>query len=415
MADFIQMNELNSIMKDLKAEISSDLSDMRLTKFYNDVIDGFVRFCEDQEHKSCIVIGETSYIQRYYEAVTGMTPYKHPGSPYLAKKARAVLMIRDSLRGTGVRRRYCYRTLDIPEAFRQDVTDYSEWMSAKGNSPETIKTRIGRVKMFLLELENMGCLSMGALTINQFLAYVSGLESRYSCIGKSNILYTLRNYFECPYISRQLKCDPMPLLTSLRTKKHERLESFYTPEEVQRVLGAVDRNSKSGKMLYLMMLLASVYGLRSYDIKTLVMSSIDWRHGLITLNQHKTKHYLQLPLTEEVKFALLDYMKNARPPVADDHVFIRLRSPHEPYSENDHFSEKIKHYFSLAGITTDRKHAGFHSLRHSLATSLMSDNTSISEIAAILGHTSAQSTRQYVWTDINQLRTAAMEVPAYDY
>ena len=207
----------------------------------------------------------------------------------------------------------------------------------------------------------------------------------------------------------------MPLLTNLHTNKHERLESFYTPEEIRKVLGAVDRTSKSGKMLYLMMLLACVYGLRSYDIKTLRMSSIDWRNSLINLNQHKTKHYLQLPLTEEVKFALLDYLKNARPPVVDDHIFIKLRSPHKPYSENDHFSGKIKHYFTLAGIITDRKHAGLHSLRHSLASNLMGDNTPISEIAAILGHTSAQSTRQYVWSNISQLRIAALEVPAYDY
>jgi integrase/recombinase XerD len=54
-------------------------------------------------------------------------------------------------------------------------------------------------------------------------------------------------------------------------------------------------------------------------------------------------------------------------------------------------------------------------MRHSLASSLMSDKTPISEIAAILGHTSAQTTRQYIWSDINQLRTAALEVPAYDY
>jgi len=107
--------------------------------------------------------------------------------------------------------------------------------------------------------------------------------------------------------------DPMPLLTNLHTNRHERLESFYTPEEIRKVLGAVDRTSKSGKMLYLMMLLACVYGLRSYDIKTLRISNIDWSQSLIKLNQHKTKHYLQLPLTEEVKLVLLDYLKNARP------------------------------------------------------------------------------------------------------
>lgn len=412
MADIIQMDELNSILEDLKNTITSNLSDTRLSKFYTDLVDGFIRFCRNKENQA--IVGE-DYVCRYYEAVIGAAPYKHPGSLYLRKKARAILLIRDSLKRTEIRRRYCYNTLDIPETFKEDITGYSKWMLEKGNSPETIKTRIGRVKMFLIELEKVGCLSLGTLTIDRFMAYVSDLKGRYSSAGKSNILYTLRNYFNCPCISRLLKCAPTPLLINLHTNKHERLESFYTPEEIRKVLGAVDRTSKSGKMLYLMMLLACVYGLRSYDIKTLGMSSIDWSHSLINLSQHKTKHYLQLPLTEEVKFVLLDYMKNARPPVSDDHVFIKLRSPHKPYSENDRFSGKIKHYFTLAGINTDRKHAGLHSLRHSLASNLMSDNTPISEIAAILGHTSAQSTKQYVWSNISQLRTAALEVPAYDH
>lgn len=412
MADFIQMDELNSIMEDLKNTITANLSDTRLSKFYNDLVDGFIRFCRNNGNQT--IIGE-DYVYRYYEAITGAAPYKHPGSLYLRKKARAILLIRDSLKRTGIGRRYRYNTRDIPGTFKEDIAGYSKWMLERGNSPETIKTRIGRVKMFLFELEKVGCLALGMLTIDRFMDYISGLKGRYSSAGKSNILYTLRNYFTCPCISRLLKCDPMPLLRNLHTNRHERLESFYTPEEIRKVLGAVDRNSKSGKMLYLMMLLACVYGLRSYDIKTLGVSSIDWNHNLINLSQHKTKHYLQLPLTEEVKFVLLDYLKNARPPVADDHVFIKLRSPHQPYSESDHFSGNIKHYFTLAGIITDRKHAGLHAMRHSLASNLMSDNTPISEIAAILGHTSAQSTRQYVWSNISQLRAAALEVPAYDH
>jgi integrase/recombinase XerD len=412
MADFIPRDELNSILEDLKNTITSNLSDTKLSKFYNDLVDDFIKFCRNKGRRG--IIGE-DFVCRYYKAVTGVAPYNHPGSLYLRKKARAILLIRDSLKRTDISRRYCYNTRDIPETFKEDIAGYSRWMLEKGNSPETIKTRIGRVKMFLLELEKVGCLSMETLTVDQFMVYVSGLKGKYSSAGKSNILYTLHNYFACPCISSLLTCDPMPLLTYLHTNRHERLESFYTPEEIRKVLNAVDRASKSGKMLYLMMLLACVYGLRSFDIKTLGKSNVDWSHSLIRLSQHKTKHYLLLPLTEEVKFALLDYLKNARPSVEDDQVFIKLRSPHIPYSENNHFSDKVKHYFTLTGISVDRKHAGLHSLRHSLASNLLCDNTPINEIAVILGHTSAQSTKQYVWSNISQLRAAALEVPAYDH
>jgi len=86
-------------------------------------------------------VGE-DYVSRYYEAVTGATSYKHPGSLYLRKKARAILLIRDSLARTHIRRQY--RTTVLTS---RDVQGRHSWLFQvdvrKGQLPETIKTRIG--------------------------------------------------------------------------------------------------------------------------------------------------------------------------------------------------------------------------------------------------------------------------------
>ncbi|WP_423241190.1 tyrosine-type recombinase/integrase [Lactonifactor longoviformis] len=116
-------------------------------------------------------------------------------------------------------------------------------------------------------------------------------------------------------------------------------------------------------------------------------------------------------MTDEVLFALLDYIKNARPEVNSPNVFTRLRKPHIPYSMDDHFGNKILPYFESAGVDTKGKHHGLHSLRHSLATNLFESGTPVNEIAVILGHTSAASTKTYVWSDIDRLIITALEVP----
>src|SRR5699024_3186676 len=141
--------------------------------------------------------------------------------------------------------------------------------------------------------------------------------------------------------------------------------------------------------------------------------NLDWKNQCIKLNQQKTKRYLVLPLTMEVSLALLDYIKNARPETNDVHIFIRQRPPHVVYSEHNHCSSKVAAYFKKAGVNTERKHAGLHAMRHSLATSLMSDGVEISDIATILGHASPQTTTRYIWSDISQLREATMEVMPY--
>jgi integrase len=276
-----------------------------------------------------------------------------------------------------------------------------------------VNTRVGRVKQFLLSIHDGSNRGLASLTFETFVDYVSGINGRYSSIGKTNILYTIKNYFACPHIHSQLTFDPSPFLTNLHTNKHERLRSCYTPDEIGRVLQSVDRSVPKGKMHYLMMLLAGLYGLRSCDIRTMKLSNIDWKRRLIVIDQHKTKRYLELPIIQEVLLAMLDYIKNGRPVTTDPHVFIRQRMPCVPYSEDNHFSSKISYYFKKAGIATENKRSGLHSMRHSLATALFAGGVQIHEIAGVLGHASPQSTTLYLWSDIDQLRNAALEVDSY--
>jgi len=410
MADFISFEELRLKMDQLKERITTDLNSSKLAYIYCGIIDEFLLFCKQ----------ESSYmpvdnVSKYYEKVTGASPYMRPLTECKKSKARAVLFIRDTLNGCDLARRYIYHSTSIPETFQKDIQLYDEWLVSKECSRSTIRTRIGRLKPFFIFIFESGCSSIDCLDPQTFVNFIGTLDGHYSSTGKTNILYTIRSYFSCPMISNNLKFRFDSFLENLHTNKHERLESAYSAEEIRKVLNSVDRASGQGKMLYLMMLLASVYvyGLRSSDIRTLQLSNVDWKKQCIKLRQQKTKKYLELPLIQEVSLALLDYIKNARPQTIDDYIFIRQKPPHVPYADDNHFSQKVRAFFKKAGINTDRKHAGLHSMRHSLATGMMSDGVQISEIATILGHTSPQTTTRYIWSDISQLRKASMEVMTY--
>ena len=53
---------------------------------------------------------------------------------------------------------------------------------------------------------------------------------------------------------------------------------------------------------------------------------------------------------------------------------------------------------------------GLQALPHSRATSMLASGVPVSEIAGVLGHTSAESTKAYIWSDVERLRMAAIEV-----
>ena len=382
-------------------------SESETAKAYIRIADDFQRYTEgaDSENSPEVVI------QEYYRMTVGVPAFEAPPSKSKERWVRAIRMILDILNGEEPKRRYTNHKADCPVPYQPVLRKYESFMRNDQKSDGTVRTRSGRMKVFFVFLADSECTTLESITPELFTGFISSLNDRYSSQGKASLLYTLRNFFSYGDFSDALSFDPLPFLTGIHSRKHERLPSYYTAEEVRRILNAVDRNTPWGKTVYLMMLLACVYGLRSSDIKALALDDINWKSRTIRIIQYKTHRKVSFPLTDEILFALLDYIKNVRPEVDYPNVFIRLRRPYIPYSVDDHFGDKIISFFKSVGVDTKGKHHGLHSLRHSLATTLFVSGTPVNEIAVILGHTSTASTKTYVWSDIEHLRIAAMEVP----
>ncbi len=387
--------------------IQSHGDDSKTAQTYIRIADDFQRYVSGKKPAT----SPEQVIQEYYSMTVGVSPFEAPPSKSKERYARAIRMIQDFLHHEKPKRRYVNHPFDCPTSYRAILSRYETLMKNDQKSYGTIRTRSGRMKVFFVFLAGRECVVLQNITPELFTDYVSSLNDRYSSQGKASLLYTIRNFFSYDEFSEMLTFDPLPFLSGIHSRKHERLPSFYTAEEVKRILNAVNRSTPWGKTAYLMMILACVYGLRSSDIKALRFDDINWKSRTITIIQFKTHKSVSLPITDEILFALLDYIKNARPRVDNPNVFIRLRKPYIPYSMNDHFGDKILPYFEIAGVDTKGKHHGLHSLRHSLATNLLKTGTPVNEIAVILGHTSAASTKAYVWSDIEHLRIAALEVP----
>lgn len=361
----------------------------------------------------CNLPPETA-LKSYYSQIIKKPAFCKPDDKQDERKARVLRIIWDIYNGNIPKLKYSYNSNPCPINFRQELIQYEALMVADQKSEGTICTRCGRIKVFFVFLNDNNCGTIADITAELLRRFIATLDGKYSAQGKTSILYTLRNFFSYQVFDQAIPFNPMTFLSGLHSRKHERLPSVYTTDEVQAVMDAVDRSTAWGKTIYLMMLLACVYGLRISDIKQFPLDSINWNDSTITISQYKTKQVVMFPLTDEVKFALLDYLKNVRPIVDYPQVFIRIREPHQPYSINDHFGGKLSIYFEKAGVNTTGKHHGLHSLRHSLATTLSADGIPVNEIATVMGHSSIASTKTYIWSDIERLRLATLEVPSYD-
>ena len=65
----------------------------------------------------------------------------------------------------------------------------------------------------------------------------------------------------------------------------------------------------------------------------------------------------------------------------------------------------------IANIDTNGKKKGAHTLRHSLASNMLSNGSNIKEISDILGHNYINTSNQYLTIDIKKLQELCLELP----
>ena len=91
------------------------------------------------------------------------------------------------------------------------------------------------------------------------------------------------------------------------------------------------------------------------------------------------------------------------------YVFLRHLAPLEPFSDDDRLHQIVVKYMRLAQIPiSPKKKRGMHSLRHTLASRLLQENTPLSVISDILGHISSDSTAVYLKVDVEMLHECAL-------
>lgn len=203
------------------------------------------------------------------------------------------------------------------------------------------------------------------------------------------------------------------LLPSIHCEDRNSLISYYSADEVAQILDSVGTSTANGKLEYSILCLIAYLGIRASDVAALRFENINWNKSTLSFTQFKTGQPLTLPLLDEVKFPLIDYIKNARPDSPDTaHIFIKRRAPYTCYPDGGGIYAIVSRCIKASGVEIKERHFGPHALRHSLATNLLSENVPVSGISDILGHSSVVTTEVYLTADETHLKELSLEVPA---
>ncbi len=306
-------------------------------------------------------------------------------------------------------RRRVDRQGSLSPHFRQVLAEYEERRRQAGMRPATMRQYGQYLPRLLLFLQSVGVEHLSQVKPSHLSDFLLSLRERSH--GTIAITMSVARCF-LRYLQQQgvLQDDLVATMPRMRRCRQAKIPTVWTPEQVDRLLAAVDRGSPQGKRDYAILLLAARLGMRVGDIVRLRLEDIHWEARRIELSQAKTGQPLVLPLSEEVGWALIDYFRHGRPAGSHREVFLGCRPPFCPFMHRDNLQHLIHKYRRRAGISVPREQpSGLHTLRHSLASHLLSLGTPLPTISEVLGHTNSESTLIYTKVDLPRLQTCALD------
>jgi integrase len=199
--------------------------------------------------------------------------------------------------------------------------------------------------------------------------------------------------------------DENPVEEVPRPRKEEKTKAFLKPEDIRKILRAIDAHRKMregepgptpddtwlGEMIHV----AVGTGLRRGELLNLQWRDIDLDAGRLVVRNRdgftaKSGRERTVPLRGDA-LETLRQLNEARSPLNNEPVFV---DANDSVPKPDRVSKRFKFYVRKAKLS-DREELSFHSCRHTTGSWLSMQGVPLRVISEILGHSSTQVTEMY--------------------
>jgi integrase len=291
----------------------------------------------------------------------------------------------------------------------QLIEDYRRWLLGERQRAPTTVRRYERAARCFLEqrttLADGG--RVGDLTGADVTGFLEGECVRVSAgsargaVGDLRALLRFLRFLRLRGLTDLALGDSIPPVARWREST---VPKAVPRADVERLLSSCDRSTLVGARDFAVLMLLARLGLRAIEVARLQLDDLDWREGEICVCG-KGGDRDRLPLASDVGEALAAYLS-----VCDRRgwrtVFVTFRAPTRPIP-----TSVVRHLVAGACRRAGLPRIAAHRLRHTLATELLFEGASLSEIGQVLRHRSVDSTAVYAKVDLARLRLVARPWP----
>ena len=227
----------------------------------------------------------------------------------------------------------------------------------EGLYDRTIDRKTHEISKLLDYLESKEIYNFNGFDIREIYNYLNSLT--HASQTKSGIQFTIREFFNSMKKHGICEFDGYQIFPVIFTNKRDRILSYYKTDEIKDIISQIDIGKLNGLRDKCMILLAAQTGLRSSDILELTFNEILWDKGTIHKIQQKTTLPVSVPLPENIKYLLIDYIKNKHPVSEKAFIFINPESM-DGYSMSELYAILNK-YINKSSVTVgNRKHGPWY-------------------------------------------------------
>ncbi len=322
---------------------------------------------------------------------------------YVAFRALDEFFHHGRIPGTSLAKALVRRTLT--DASEVALKKYMEHIHLLGYTVNSKNTDYNRIHPFLFDCP------IETMQAQRILDYLNSLGGK-AKQTVSSVCKVLKRFLKFCRMEEFLSEDFSYLITSQKKRRGTVIPSAYTRGEIITLAEHLKSQGENGLRNYTIVMMIAVFGFRAGEIASMKIRDINWDQGVIRIIQGKTNEVLEHTLTSFTGHLLAEYLLKERPESVSPCIFLKRNGEGlHPVS----ISTMITAGFTQCGIVINGRKHGSHSLRHSLASSMLADGIGILAISKTLGHRSVDTTRiYYAKVDLNHLRLCELEVPTND-
>lgn len=273
--------------------------------------------------------------------------------------------------------------------------------SLSDNTVDAYLTDLDKLLAYLT-LENINILDVPLENLEDFSAGLHdiGIHPR----SQARILSGIRSFYRFLIMEDYLESDPTELLESPQTGF--KLPEVMTVEEIDLLIGSIDRGTKEGQRNRAILETLYSCGLRVSELCNLKLSELYFEEGFIKVEGKGSKQRL-VPISpraiKEIRLYFTDRNLMKIKPGFEDFVFISNFGKNISRIMVFHIIKELAERIGL------KKKISPHTFRHSFATHLLEGGANLRAIQCMLGHESIGTTEIYTHIDRNMLRSEIIE------